>query len=136
MANLVPNRWKYELYKAVSGHTFKMSLHTGAIPTDKTLNVYGDLTNEVANGNGYTTGGVTLSGITASEDDTNHEGRFTFTAPTWPNSTISATWGAIYDTSTTPANALVELVDFGGTISSTNDTFTVTPPANGVQALV
>lgn len=47
------------------GQTFKCSLHSSTYnPNIATQSVYADLTGEVANGNGYTTGGLTLSGVT------------------------------------------------------------------------
>lgn len=135
MASITSNRYKYELLKAVVGHTFKMSLHTGAVPTDPDLDVYGDLSNEVASGGGYTTAGKTLANPAASQEDTSNEGRFTFDAPAWTAATFSATYGVVYDTSTTPANAIVAILDFGGTITATAGTFTCTPGATGVLAL-
>jgi hypothetical protein len=49
--------WKMALFQSTSNCE---TLTTG---TD----VYGDLTNEVANGNGYTTGGVAITGVTWAE---------------------------------------------------------------------
>ena len=50
-----------------AGNTFKLSLHTSALtPNDAGNEVYADLTNEVANGNGYATGGIALTGVTLS----------------------------------------------------------------------
>lgn len=135
MASITSNRFKYELLKAVAGHTYKMSLHTGTVPTDPDLDVYGDFTGEHAATGGYTAGGKTLAGVAASQNDTSNEARLTFDAPVWTSATISATWALVYDTSTTPANAAVAILDFGGTISSTNGTFTCTPGATGVLAL-
>jgi hypothetical protein len=143
MASITTNRYKYELLKAVSGHTFKFALFTGAVASDPDLDIYSDFGGggtaggaEVSSsGTGYTTGGATLTGVAASQEDTSNEGRLTFNAPSWGSSTISATWGMVYDTSTSPANAVVAVLDFGGTITSTNGTFTCTPGATGVLAL-
>ncbi|MCA9313794.1 hypothetical protein KDA08_05800 [Candidatus Saccharibacteria bacterium] len=44
--------------------TFKLQLHTSSYTFDATDAVKADLSNEVANGNGYTTGGATLSSVT------------------------------------------------------------------------
>ena len=42
--------------------TFKLSLHTGTFtPNQDTHDYRDDLTNELGSGNGYTTGGATLS---------------------------------------------------------------------------
>ena len=49
--------------------TIKASLHTSAwTPNQDTQDFADDLTNEVANGSGYTTGGVTLAGKTVTYD--------------------------------------------------------------------
>jgi hypothetical protein len=52
---------------------------------------------EVANGNGYTTGGVTLSGVAWSLDTASQQVRLDFTDPSW-TFTGSKTWryGVIY----------------------------------------
>lgn len=54
--------------------------------------------------------------------------KFTITAPSWSNATITARYGVLYDT--TASNYLICLDDFGSSFSSTNGTFTVTPDAN------
>lgn len=52
--------------------TFKVTLHTSASNAATASNsVYADLTNELATGNGYTSGGLTLSGVAASTVTTN-----------------------------------------------------------------
>jgi len=45
-------------------HTFKLQLHTSSYTPSLSHDELADLTNEVANAVGYTTGGVTLTGIT------------------------------------------------------------------------
>lgn len=54
--------------------------------------------------------------------------KFTISPPTWSNSTITARYGVLYDT--TVSNYLICLDDFGGNFSSTNGSFTVTPDSN------
>jgi hypothetical protein len=82
----------------LDSHTFKMALFTSASNADTlTLDELGDLTNEVANGDGYTTGGVTLSGITW----TNSSGTIKFDCndAEWiaSGSGITARFAVIYD---------------------------------------
>lgn len=48
-------------------HTFKVQLHTSSYTPNAGHDELADLTNEVSNANGYTTGGVTLAGITWSQ---------------------------------------------------------------------
>jgi len=188
--------------------TLKVALLTSSYTPDLVAHVhYSDLTNEVANGNGYTTGGVTLGTIahtvTAANSFATTNGNFTngnwsngvvaavgdIVKPATPNgylykcvvagttgassavlnagpiilgntitdggvtwscfgrsitqfgsanavwtsSTIAAAYAVLYDA--TPATAgtqpLIALQDFGGTVTSTNSTYTVPPPALG-----
>lgn len=64
----IPNKGLLNLVNAtdlLAQATFKLSLHTSSwTPADTTDEVYADVTNEIANGNGYTTGGITLSNVT------------------------------------------------------------------------
>lgn len=91
---------------------------------------------EVANGNGYTTGGVTLSGVSL----TRATGTVTWTTNSaqWTNATITAKYIAIYDD--TAANKdLIGYMDLettiGAGISSTNGNFTVNWNASGIFTL-
>ncbi len=96
---------KLELGEAVldlSTGTFKMALFTSASNAN-TLSVskaLADLTNEVANANGYTTGGVTLTGVTW----TNSAGLETFTSGNalWTASggSITARFAVVYKSGT------------------------------------
>lgn len=62
--------------------TFKCSLHSSSYTPDRsTQSVYADLTGEVANGNGYTTGGLTLTSVTWGQ--TSGTATFDSADPTW-----------------------------------------------------
>lgn len=202
-ANMYANAIDQAFTKNISwsSDTIKMALLTSSYTPNLVTHVhYADLTNEVASGGGYTTGGATLGTmthtVTAANSFAVSNGLFTSgawiastaavagnvvhpistngflyvcvaagttgaSAPTWPtvqgatvvdsgatwscigesitlwgsasptwtSSTISAAYGAIYD-STTPF-ALVYLYSFGSTVSSTSSTFTVNTPALG-----
>jgi hypothetical protein len=72
---------------------FKVSLHTSTFtPNVSTMTVYANLTNEVANGNGYTTGGVSLSSVTWAQ--TSGTSKFDAADISWTASTAS--WNARY----------------------------------------
>ncbi len=82
----------------LDGHTFKMALFQGSSNCDTlTHDELADLTNQVANGNGYTTGGVTLTGVTW----TNSSGVITFDCSnvSWTASGagFSCRYAVIYD---------------------------------------
>jgi len=61
-----------------SGDQFYVSLHTSAWTPDATLSTYASIANEVANANGYTTGGKSVTTTWASGASAS-EWRFTFT---------------------------------------------------------
>jgi hypothetical protein len=103
--------------------------------------VYGDLTNEHANANGYTTGGLALT----SETWTNSSGTITFDAadPVWTASggSIVARYAVIYRNAT--VNSIVKpllcvcLLDTApaDVTTTTGNTFTITMNASGLFTL-
>lgn len=110
--------------------TFKMLLVT-VVPgeTEKdTWDFLDDVTNQVANGNGYTTGGEAVTLTVAEDDDTNNDVEVTAGAVTWPTATITAVAAIIYkDTGNAATSPLICSIDFGQSVASTNGDFTVTP---------
>ena len=121
------NSYKQEIMQGVhkAADTYKIALYTSAATLSASTTVYSS-TNEVANGNGYTTGGATLTGFSVTIDTNTAVLDFT-TDPTWPASTITARGALIYNSSQT--NKAVCVLDFGADITSTADTFTVQFPA-------
>lgn len=123
--------WKMALFLSTS-NCDTLSVGTG---------VYGDLTNEHANGNGYTTGGVALTGITW----THSGGTATFDCnnPVWTASggDIVARFAVIYRDAT--VNSIVKpllcvcLLDTTpANVTATNgNTLTITINASGVFTL-
>ena len=121
-------------------HTFKMALTTSAQALATTFVGtstdcrYADLTNEVANGNGYTTVGKTLTPtwvqsvgtITWDVDD-----------QAWSSSTITARYAVIYNDTTANKNLLCFclLDSTPADVSTTAGTLTVTINASGVFTL-
>lgn len=89
------------------------------------------ITNEVANGNGYTTGGATLASKTVSA-----AGVFDAADVVWPNSTIGATGAIITKVTGTAANdPLIAYVDFGETKNSDNGNFSIVWNASGILSV-
>jgi hypothetical protein len=71
-----------DLMKA--SNAFQMALiQSGASLTASGFQVYGDLTNEVANGQGYLTGGVVLTGVTITRSGGTTTFGFTGPNPSW-----------------------------------------------------
>lgn len=134
----VCNSFKLELLPTaagvhLSGDVYKIALYTSAATLSKATTAY-SATNEVANGNGYTTGGATLAGLTTALD-TDTAYLDWSTDPTWPAATITARGALIYNSS--KSNKAVAVLDFGGDITSTAGLFTVTlPPAAAATAAV
>jgi hypothetical protein len=86
-----------------------------------------DVTNEVV-GLGYTSGGQAVTLTVAAIDSPNNDVEVTCSPVSWVGATIAAVGGIIYkDIGTAATDQLIAFVDFGGSVSSTNGTFTVTP---------
>lgn len=116
----------------LSSDTLRIALFQSTSNISVSQDSYDDLTNEVANGNGYTTGGVALANVSVTQDGNALE--FTSDAVTWTASggSITARTYVIY--SDTPTNN--SIIGFGAlddtpadvTVTDTN-TLTLTPPA-------
>lgn len=121
------NSFKQEILQGIhlAADTYKIALFTSAATLSKATTAY-SATGEVANGNGYTTGGATLAGLSVTLDTDTAILDFT-TDPTWPAASITARGALIYNSS--KSNKAVAVLDFGSDIVSTNGTFTVTLPA-------
>jgi hypothetical protein len=116
--------------------TYKIALYTSAVTLNSSSATYSS-TNEVANGNGYTTGGVTLSGYaTGSVGDGAgiSAGWISFSNPSWAAASFTAHGAAIYNSS--KSNKIVAIIDFAADYTATNGTFTVNLPAAGSKAII
>lgn len=102
----------------------KIALYTSAATLGASTTTY-SATNEVANGNGYTTGGNTLTSPVISLDGTT--GIVDFADSTWTAATITARGALIYNSS--KANRAIAVLDFGADKTSTSADFTVVMPA-------
>lgn len=86
---------------------------------------------ELANGNGYVTGGATLAGVTISEDDTNNRSDVAWNNAEWTASggSIGPSPGAIVIDDTHANDAVVGFIDFAADQTATDGgTFRVTTP--------
>jgi len=130
MASFVYNSFYEDLGKGdidLLVDTFRLILVTSSYTPNKDTHTRADdVTNEVANGNGYTTGGKTIV-PTVTVDTANDTITYTFPATSWTSSTITAA-GAVLKKVRGGAASADELVfynDFGGNVSTTNATFAV-----------
>lgn len=113
-----------------TGKSFKMMLLAAPLTeTEKdTFDFRSDVVNEIAAGNGYTAGGSACALTVQAVDTVNNDVEVTAGAVTWATSTITAQAALIYeDTGNAATDRLIDQIDFGGSVSSTNDDFTVTP---------
>jgi hypothetical protein len=108
--------------------TFKMMLVTSTYTAAKSHAKRSDVTNEVAAGGGYTTGGNACTVSVAATDNANNDVEISFTVTSWTSATITARAGVIYKSrgGASSADELIGYVDFGSDVTSTNGTFAVT----------
>ena len=135
MANVIPYAFRGELFTgthnfASGGDSFKLALYTSN-PYNTSSTVY-VTTNEVssAGGTNYTAAGndlgsnaVASSTAVASCDFANTE---------WTSATITAAYGAIYNDD--QGDKLCVVLDFSGSKSCTNGTFTISFPSPSTPA--
>lgn len=121
MTTEASNHIKYLLAtKAIDfeNDTFKIALMASGFTFDKDTHAeWADASgSELANGNGYTTGGNTLAGVAVVEDDTDDRAEVTWNNSSWTASggPIGPTPGAIIYDDTVANDPIVGYIDFGG----------------------
>jgi hypothetical protein len=113
-------------------NNIKIALFTSAATLDATTTAYSS-TNEVANGNGYTTGGQFLVVVAPTSSSTT--AFVDFADVVWTSSTITANGCLIYDA--TNSNAAISSHAFGSDKSSSSGDFTVVfPTADASNAII
>lgn len=131
MASLVYNSFMRDIATGAvdcDTDTFKMMLVTSTYTAAKSHAKRSDITNEVAAGSGYTTGGNACALTVAATDNVNNDVEISFSVTSWTSATITARAGVIYKSrgGASSADELVGYVDFLSNITSTNGTFAVT----------
>ena len=112
--------------------TLKIALYTSSASLGATTTAY-STTNEVANGNGYATGGVTLANKAVSTSGTT--AYFDADDPTWTSASFTARGALIYND--TNGNKAVAVLDFGSNKTSSSGTFTIQfPVADASNAII
>jgi hypothetical protein len=127
------NSFKQEMLQMgqnLATDTLKMALYTAFSDIGQLTTVY-TTDNEVTTGNGYSAGGVVMTGVTISTQTTGPNAGTVyvdFNDVSWPGANFIARGALIYNT--TRSNKSVAVLDFGSdkTFTSTNNT--VTMPAN------
>ena len=130
MTNVVPYSFAQELLKGnhdFINNTIKIALYTAGSGTPYAVSstTYTSGTANQVSGTGYTTGGNTLgSPVVANQTSV---ATLTFAQSQWTSATFGAAFGVIYNNSA--SDKLVVVLDFGGTKSCSNGTFTITFPS-------
>lgn len=142
---MAADAWKiYDSFKEAKGDgtvdmddagagVFKCALFTSSLTPDQTDNLYSGLGNEVASGNGYTTGGEALTSVTWNEST----GTVTWDAAdiSWTASggSIVGRYAIIYDVSSSQLIAMCLMDNTPADITVTDgNTLTLQLHANGV----
>jgi len=109
-------------------HTFNVILLDDSHAFNAAHAVLTDVnTNELGNGNGYTTGGAALASVTWAADGTTMKWDAADTS--WAAATFTAYHAVIYDTT---GDKLVCSIDFGGAKSVASGTFTIQWDSTGI----
>lgn len=130
----------------VAANSFNMILVGSAESiTSSSDSVYADIANEVANGQGYTTGGVALTGVSITRSGGTTT--FTFTGPS-PSWTASGTgipawrWAVIYVNATINTHvkplvgfALGDSTPADVPLTASGNTITILPGGSGLIAI-
>jgi hypothetical protein len=115
-------------------NTIKVSLHTSTYTPDRDADDYhDDATNEVANGNGYTTGGQAITTPTVSFDSATDETRLDADDPAWPASSFTARTAVWYKDKggASSADPLIGYLPFGSDVTVSSGTLTIACDATG-----
>jgi len=130
ITSAVCNTFKTEVLRAIhnftnGGNTFRLALYTSSATLNKTTTAY-TTSNEVANGNGYTTKGAALTNVTpALSGDT---ACCDFSNVSFTSASFTAR-GCLIFNDTASNDPSVCAIDFGGDKTVTSGTFTIEFPA-------
>ena len=111
--------------------TIKIALFTSSASLGASTTAY-STSNEVANGNGYATGGVELTSRAVATSGTT--AYFDAADPSWTSATFTANGALIYNSSA--SNKAIAVLAFGGDFTVAGGTFQIVFPAAGANAIV
>ena len=121
MASECSNYWKYSKLNLFVGDTHKLCImQPGFTFSKSTVSTYASISgSECGTAYGYTAGGITLSGISVSQDNTNNRGKMT-----WSNVTFTPSGGNISFCGAcivnTTKNIVLNFLDAAGTVVATD----------------
>lgn len=114
-----------------------IALYTSSATLNATTDGY-ITSGQVANGNGYTTGGVALASKAVTENSTS--GVFDAADPEWTGATFTARGALIYNKTLGDASSnsrgAIAILDFGGDFSVSGGTFKIVFPAASANTAI
>ena len=130
MANVVPYSFAQELLKGQHNfptNTIYIALYEAGSGAPYTVSstAYSSGTANQVSGTGYSTGGKVLQNGTVANQT--NVATVTFDTISWTSATFGAAYGVLYNNSA--SDKLIVVLDFGGTKSCSNGTFTITFPS-------
>ncbi len=130
MANVVPYSFAQELLKGTHNfptNTIYIALYEAGSGAPYTVSstAYSSSTSNQVSGTGYSTGGKVLQNGTVANQT--NVATVTFDTISWTSATFGAAYGVLYNNSS--SDKLIVVLDFGGTKSCSNGTFTITFPS-------
>lgn len=124
MAGTIANNFKVLIANGsvdFDGDTFKaIAMQYGFVFSRTTHDLYADVSAyELSTGYGYTAGGVTLTGVAITQNDTDGTSDITWNNITWTASggDVGPIAGAILYDDTVTGDPIVGYIDFGGSYS-------------------
>ena len=138
ITSAVCNTFKTEALRAIhnftqGGNEFKLALYTSSATLNKSTTAY-TASNEVANGNGYSTKGVALTNVTPALDSDTACCDFADVSFT---SASFTTRGCLIFNDTATDDPAVCAIDFGGDKTVSSGTFTIQfPTADASNAIL
>ena len=139
ITSAICNSFKTEILKGVhnftasSGNTFNLALYTSSATLNKSTTAY-TTSNEVANGNGYTTKGNALTSVTPALSTDTAVCDFADTSFTSASFTAR---GCLIFNDTASGDPSVCAIDFGADKTVTSGTFTIQfPTADASNAII
>lgn len=116
--------------------TYYWALLTDTYSPDYSVHdMYADLSGEVANGNGYTTGGKVITGLNpAITDSPTGTLKYDQDDIAWTSASFTAR-GSVYYAQPNANDELIIGIAFGQDYTATNGTFTIQWPSGGIFTL-
>jgi hypothetical protein len=117
-----------------SSDTIKVALITNAYtPNQDTDQFFSTPAASETSGSGYSAGGLTLASKTSTYNAGSHAEQLDAADVSWAASTVTAAFAVVYkSTGNNATSPVIAYVDFGGSLSTANGTFSIQWDATGI----